>query len=89
MINSLMPKNVEFKWTKIHEEVLQKLKNTVLEDDICLFAPDHNHKTDTSNDGWGSILYQKVNGKKKVIKMWSNHGQQKHGRRNRLSTGET
>ena len=75
IINSLMPKNVEFKWTKVHEEALQKLRKIVLEDDICVFAPDHNHKlileTDASNDGWGAILYQMINGKKRVIKMWS------------------
>lgn len=42
---------------------------------MCLFAPDHNHKlileTDASIDGWGAILYQMINGEKRVIKMWS------------------
>ena len=75
ILNSLMPKSIDFKWTKIHEQALQDLKKIVLEDGICLFAPDHNHKlileTDASNDGWGAILYQKINGEKRIIKMWS------------------
>ena len=59
----------------VFDEVGIELRKTVLEDDICVFAPDHNHKlileTDASNDGWGAILYQKINNKKRVIKMWS------------------
>jgi hypothetical protein len=41
----------------MHEQAMQDLKKIVLEDNICLFAPDHRHKltleTDASNDGWG------------------------------------
>ena len=74
-MNSLMPKNVEFKWTDLHEKALQKLKKIVLEGNICLHAPDHNYKlileTDASNDGWGAVLYQMINGEKRIIKMWS------------------
>ena len=57
ILTSLMPKNIDFKWTDRHEQALRDLKKIVLEDNICLFAPDHNHKlileTDASNDGWG------------------------------------
>ena len=75
IINSLMPAKVEFKWTQRHEDALQELRRIVLETDICLYAPDHNHKlileTDAITDGWGAILYQRINKGKKVIKMWS------------------
>ena len=79
IINSLMPKEVDFQWTKRYDDALKELKRIVLEDNICLFAPDHNHKlileTDASNDGWGAVLYQKImedgEEKKKIIKMWS------------------
>ena len=75
ILHSLMPKEVDFTWTSRHEQAMQALKKIVLEDDICLFAPDHNHKlileTDASNDGWGAVLYQKIDGEKRIIKMWS------------------
>ena len=75
ILHSLMPKTVDFKWTSKHEQAMQALKKIVLKDDICLFAPDHNHKlileTDASNDGWGAVLYQRIDGEKRIIKMWS------------------
>ena len=75
ILTSLMPKNIDFKWTDRHEQALRDLKKIVLEDNICLFAPDHNHKlileTDASNDGWGAVLYQRIDGVKRIIKMWS------------------
>ena len=75
ILHSLMPKEVDFTWTSRHEQAMQDLKKIVLEDDICLFAPDHNHKlileTDASTDGWGAVLYQKIDGEKRIIKMWS------------------
>ena len=29
-------------------------------------------ETDGSDDGWGAVLYQKIDGESHVIKMWSN-----------------
>ena len=66
IMNSLMTADVEFKWTQRNEDTLQELRRIVLETDICLYTPDHNHKlileTDTSTDGWGTIL---LNGRKR------------------------
>jgi len=71
----LMSDKVDFIFTKQHEKALEDLKKIALQGELCLFAPDHKHKlileTDASVDGWGAILYQMINGEKRVIKMWS------------------
>jgi len=75
ILNSLMSDKVDFVFTKRHQKALEDLKKIALKGDLCLFAPDHNHKlileTDASVDGWGAILYQMINGEKRTIKMWS------------------
>ena len=75
ILHELMPEKVDFVFTERHEKALKDLKQVALGGDLHLFAPDHNHplilETDASVDGWGAILYQKIDGKKRVIKMWS------------------
>ena len=74
ILNSLMSPKVAFEFTKKHEDALQKIREQILTG-VHLHAPDHNHKlileTDASVDGWGAVLYQKINGERRVIKMWS------------------
>ena len=75
ILHELMSEKVDFVFTSRHEKALKDLKKIALGGDLCLFAPDHNHplilETDASVDGWGAILYQKIDGEKRVIKMWS------------------
>ena len=75
ILTSLMSDKVDFVFTEKHQQALKDLQKIALESDLCLYAPDHNHKlileTDASVDGWGAILYQMINGEKRVIKMWS------------------
>jgi len=73
-LNSLMSPKVPWEWSDEHTNALEELKNTV-RSGVHLYAPDHNHKlileTDGSEDGWGAVLYQMIDGQKRVIKMWS------------------
>ena len=75
ILTNLMSDKVDFIFTEKHAKALEDLKKIALGGDLCLFAPDHNHKlileTDASVDGWGAILYQMIEGEKRVIKMWS------------------
>ena len=52
IINSLMTDNIEFTWIQRHDDVLQELRRIILETDICLYTPDHNHKFILLNHGW-------------------------------------
>ena len=74
VLNSLRSPKVPFVFEKKHEEALEALRREVLSG-VHLHAPDHNHKlildTDASADGWGAVLYQMIDGEKRVIKMWS------------------
>ena len=74
LLNSLNSPKVPYIFKKEHEEAIETMKGIILSG-ICLFAPDNNlplHlETDGSEDGWGAVLFQIVNGKRRVIKMWS------------------
>ena len=77
VLNSLNSTKVPFIFTEKHEVALQKLKNHILSKDnkLYLYAPRNDlplHlETDGSEDGWGAVLFQIVDGKRHVIKMWS------------------
>ena len=75
ILNSLMSPKVEWNFTKEHEKALEDLKRTVLEGDVHLYAPNPDVplrlETDASDDGWGAVLYQMIDGEKRTIKMWS------------------
>ena len=74
ILNSLASPKAEWLFTDRHREALDTLKRQVQER-IHLYAPDNNHplvlETDGSDDGWGAVLYQKIQGEKRIIKMWS------------------
>ena len=46
-----------------------------VEKGLHLYAPNNKYplvlETDGSDDGWGAVLFQRINGKKHIIKMWS------------------
>jgi len=73
-LNSLNSTKVPFIWTDAHTEALDAVRKTVLKE-VHLWAPRHDlplHlETDGSDDGWGAVLFQIVDGKRRVIKMWS------------------
>ena len=77
VLNSLNSTKVPFIFTEKHEVALQKLKSQILSKDnrLYLYAPRNDlplHlETDGSEDGWGAVLFQIVDGKRRVIKMWS------------------
>ena len=64
------PSNQEIKWTEEHQAVLEKLLNKLVSPPILGF-PDFDQPfllhIDASQDGLGSVLYQKQNGKLGVI----------------------
>ena len=64
------PSNQEIKWTEEHQAVLEKLLNKLVSPPILGF-PDFDQPfllhIDASQDGLGSVLYQKQNGKLVVI----------------------
>ena len=82
VLNSLNRTKVPFIFTEKHKVALQKLKSQILSKDnklYYLYAPRNNYpyiwkQTDGSEDGWGAVLFQIVDGKRRVIKMWSKMG---------------
>ena len=74
VLNALMSPKVPFTFTETHQRALDDLKQQVLQG-VHLYAPDNNHQlmldTDGSIDGWGAVLYQIIDGEKRIIKMWS------------------
>ena len=64
------PSNQEIKWTEEHQAVLEELLNKLVSPPIIGF-PDFDQPfllhIDASQDGLGSVLYQKQNGKLVVI----------------------
>jgi len=75
ILNSLISPKVEWDFTDKHVQALEDLKKCILEGDVHLYAPNHDLplylETDASDDGWGAVLFQKVDGKRRTIKMWS------------------
>ena len=75
IINELASTKVPFIWTNKHTKALEQLKDMVLGRDLWLYAPRNDlplHlETDGSEDGWGAVLFQIIDGERRVIKMWS------------------
>ena len=73
-LNALNSTKVPFIWTDEHTKALEEIRETILEG-VHLWAPRNDlplhMDTDGSDDGWGAVLYQIVEGERKVIKMWS------------------
>ena len=74
ILNSLVSPKAEWNFTQRHKDALDEAKRQV-QADIHLYAPDNTHalilETDGSDDGWGAVLYQMIDGEKRIIKMWS------------------
>ena len=74
ILNSLASPKAEWSFTERHKQALDTLKQQVQEE-IHLYAPDNTLplvlETDGSDDGWGAVLYQMVDGRRHIIKMWS------------------
>ena len=75
IVRELASTKVPYIWTERHSKALQALKDKVLVDGIWIYAPRDDlplHlETDGSDNGWGAVLYQLVDGERHVIKMWS------------------
>ncbi len=73
-LNALNSTKVPFIWTEEHTDALEMVRKTIL-DGVHLWAPRNDVplclETDGSDDGWGAVLFQLVEGERKVIKMWS------------------
>ena len=84
-IQKLLKKNEPFIWSKECDEGFNHIKEKLLEGKLYLAAPDNTLplilETDGSDDGWGAILLQSVEGKRRVIKMWSKQWKTLHMRR--------
>ena len=69
----LLRKNVPFEWTNEHEKSFQYIRNQLLTGKLYLAAQDRDRpliqETDGSDDGWGVILLQEVDGKRKALHM--------------------
>ena len=74
-IQQLLRKDKKFQWGKQEQEALDKMKAHITKDNIYLAAVDKKSQlileTDGSDDGWGAILLQIIDGKRCVIGMWS------------------
>ena len=74
ILNSLMSPKAEWRFTERHRQAIDDLKKAV-QKGIHLYTPNNNFplilETDGSDDGWGAVLYQKIDGESHVIKMWS------------------
>ena len=74
ILNAIVSPKAEWLFTKRHRKALDTLKRQV-QQDIHLYAPNNLIplvlETDGSDDGWGAVLYQLVDGEKRIIKMWS------------------
>ena len=51
------------------------MRKLLLSGTLYLHIPDHSEplhlETDGSDDGWGAVLFQKIDSKRRVIRMWS------------------
>ena len=73
-IQKLLKKEAKFVWGREQEQALAKLKAGITAD-VYLATPRKDLplilETDGSDDGWGAILLQVVDGKRRIIAMWS------------------
>ena len=74
ILNNLTSPKADWEFTERHRKAIDALKEAV-QRGIHLYAPNNKYplvlETDGSDDGWGAVLYQKVEGERHVIKMWS------------------
>ena len=84
-IQKLLRKNEPFVWSKEAQKGYDHIRNKLLSGSLYLAAPDNKVpltlETDGSDDGWGAILLQVIEGKRRVIKMWSKQWKTLHMRR--------
>ena len=73
-LSELSSPKVPYVFTKEHEEALETIRKEILSG-VHLWTQDPDlplHlETDGSDDGWGVVLFQMVEGERRVIKMWS------------------
>ena len=78
-IQKLLRKNEAFAWGKEQEQALKQLKAGILKPNVYLAVPRKDVplilETDGSDDGWGAILLQVIDGKRRIIVMWSKQWQ--------------
>ena len=74
-IQKLLRKDRKFEWGKEQQQAMKAMQARILEPDIYLAAPRKDVQlileTDGSDDGWGAILLQIIDGERRVIAMWS------------------
>ena len=74
LLSDLTSTKVPYVFTKEHEQALEALRKEILSG-VHLWAQDPDIplqlETDGSDDGWGAVLFQEVEGERRVIKMWS------------------
>ena len=74
-IQKLVRKNVPFVWNPEANRALEQMRAIMLKGDLYLKVQDPavqlELETDSSDDGWGAILYQMIDGQRRVICMWS------------------
>ena len=84
-IQKLLRKNEPFIWSKEAQEGYEHVREKLLSGTLYLASPDNTLplvlETDGSDDGWGAILLQIIEGKRRVIKMWAKQWKTLHMRR--------
>ena len=84
-IQKLLRKNEPFVWAKEAQTGYDHVREKLLSGTLYLASPDNTLplilETDGSDDGWGAILLQIIDGKRRVIKMWSKQWKTLHMRR--------
>ena len=73
-LNKLLRKDVPFIWTQEQDTALESLRHICL-NGVTLHTPNPTIplilESDGSDDGWGAVLYQMVDGQRKTIRLWS------------------
>ena len=74
-IQKLVKKNVRFVWNDEAQKAMERIRDILLKKEVYLRVQDPKVQlqleTDGSDDGWGAILYQEIEGERRVICMWS------------------
>ena len=84
-IQKLLRKNEPFIWSEETNYGFDLIRKTLLSGKLYLAAPNRDVQlileTDGSDDGWGAILLQIIDGKRSIIKMWSKQWKTLHMKR--------
>ncbi|MCP4456460.1 MAG: hypothetical protein GY816_00290, partial [Cytophagales bacterium] len=84
-MQKLLRKNVPWVWSTEAENNFQHIRKELMTGKMYLAAQNRKHplilETDGSDDGWGAILLQLINGQRRVIKMWSKQWKTMHMKR--------